>query len=308
MGVIILGRYSKNIKIQLNNRIDELLRIGERKIKNDHTNSNRAEGIHSIKTADTYRQTANLFSDYLKTQGIRNINDITIEHVKGFMLSRAGNSAYTHSKDLSAINKILDTRYTTKDFGLPQRSYTQVLNNRGLAIRDTYDAERNREQLSFVYATGIRRESIATITPAQAIKDAQGQVVGFNVIEKGGRERNAVVLEQERLRITEFVNQREIQFGKNTAMFSAVDSNANPHYSRREYAQQLYFDLKQASEQERDYYSGMRNKFINQQYLKKAISRYSQEKIKEYEREILAEVSQNLGHNRIDVVLYHYLK
>lgn len=253
--VIILGRNNKNIKIQINNRIDDLLRIGERKVKNDKTNANSAEGIHSIKTADTYRQTANLFSDYLKTQGIRNIDDITRDHVQGFMLSRADNSAYTHSKDLSAINKFLDTRYTTKEFGLPQRSYSHVSNNRGLAIRDTCDALRNREQLDFVRATGIRRESIATITPSQALRDAQGQVIGFNITEKGGRERNAVVLEQER-----------------------------------------------------DYYSGMRDVFINQQYLEKAVSRYSKEKIKGYERDILAEVSQNLGHNRIDVVLYHYLK
>lgn len=250
-----------------------------------------------------------MFSDYLKTKGIRNIDEITRDHVQGFMLSRVNNSAYTHSKDLSAINKILDTRYTVKEFGLPQRSYRNVENNRGLAIRDTSDAERNREQLSFVYATGIRRESIATITPSQAIRDAQGQVIGFNVIgEKGGRERNSVVLEQERPRITELVNQRELEFGKNTAMFSAVDSNANPHHARREYAQQLYKDLKQANEQERDYYSGMRDRFINLQHLQKAISRYSNEKVKGYERDILAEISQNLGHNRIDVILYHYLK
>ena len=224
------------------------------------------------------------------------------------MLSRADNSAYTHSKDLSAINKILDTRYTVKEFGLPQRSYMFVGNNRGFAIRDTSDALRNREQLDFVRATGIRRESIATITPAQAIRDSQGQVIGFHVTEKGGRERNAVVIEQERVRITELVNQREQETGKNIPMFNTVDSNANPHFARREYAQQLYSDLRQASEQERDYYAGMRDTFINQANYERAISRYSKETIKGYERDVLAEVSQNLGHNRIDVVLYHYLQ
>ena len=50
-----MGRKSKNIKIELNRRIDELLRIGEKKIKDDKTNPNRAEGIHSIRTADTYQ-------------------------------------------------------------------------------------------------------------------------------------------------------------------------------------------------------------------------------------------------------------
>ena len=302
-----MGRKNKNIKIQLNNRVNDLLRIGQKKVKNDPTNANRAEGIHSIRIADTYRQTANLFADYLKTQGIRNIEDITRDHVQSFMLSRADNSAYTHSKDLSAINKILDTRYTVKEFGLPQRSYAHVYNNRGLAVRDTSDALRNREQLDFVRATGIRRESIAKITPAQAIRDSKGQVIGFHVTEKGGRERNTVVIEHERSRITELVNQRAQVAGKNNPMFNAVDSNANPHYLRREYAQQLYEDLRQAAEQERDYYAGMRDTFINQVNFERAIIRYSNKTIKGYARDVLAEVSQNLGHNRIDVVLYHYL-
>lgn len=53
-----MGRKSKNIKIELNRRIDELLRIGEKKVKDDKDNPNRAEGIHSIRTADTYRSIA----------------------------------------------------------------------------------------------------------------------------------------------------------------------------------------------------------------------------------------------------------
>lgn len=303
-----IGRNTKNIKIQLNNRIDELLRIGERKIKNDKTNANRAEGIHSIRTANTYRSVINCFADYLKSEGVRNVGDITREHIQSYMQSRSGMSAYTHSKDLSAINKILDTRYTVREFELPNRSYSHVCNNRGLAVRDTSDAIRNREQLDFVRATGIRRESIATIIPSQAIRNSEGQVIGFNVTEKGGRERNAVVIEKERARITELVNQREQETGKNIHMFNAVDSNANPHYFRREYAQQLYEDLRQSAEQGRDYYTGMRDIFINQASYERAISRYKNDSIKGYERDILAEVSQNLGHNRIDVILYHYLK
>ena len=146
--------------MQLNRQIDSLLRIGEKKVKDDPTNSNRAEGIHSVRTADTYRAVAHQFGDYLKGQGVRQIADITRDHVAGFMTSRAELSAYTHSKDLSAINKFLDTRYTVREFGLPQRSYHDVTNNRGLALRDTSGAERNHEALSFVRACGMRRESI----------------------------------------------------------------------------------------------------------------------------------------------------
>ena len=45
-----MGRKNKNITIQLNRRIDELLRIGEKKVKVN----GRVDGIHSVQTADRY--------------------------------------------------------------------------------------------------------------------------------------------------------------------------------------------------------------------------------------------------------------
>ena len=107
-----MGRKSGNITMQLNKRIDDLLRIGEKKVKDDPTNSNRVEGIHSVQTASTYRAVAKQLGEYLKEQGVRNIGDIDRTHIAGFMSERKDLSAFTHSKDLSAINKILDTRYT----------------------------------------------------------------------------------------------------------------------------------------------------------------------------------------------------
>ena len=77
-----MGRKSKNIKIELNRRIDELLRIGEKKVKDDKTNPNRAEGIHSIRTADTYRSIANSFADFLKGQGVRTMDEIERQHIE----------------------------------------------------------------------------------------------------------------------------------------------------------------------------------------------------------------------------------
>lgn len=303
-----MDRKSKNIKIELNRRIDELLRIGEKKVKDDKDNPNRAEGIHSIRTADTYRSIANSFADFLKGQGVRSMAEIERQHIEDYMLSRSDLSAYTHSRDLSAINKLLDTRYIPRDFGFQDRKYSHITNNRGTALYDTSEAKRNREQLDFVRATGIRRQSIATITPEQAIRNASGQVIGFNVIEKGGRERNCVVLEQERQRVTELVNQKSTEQGANAPMFRAVDSNANPHYARREYTQALYTDLKLAHEQGYDYYDGLRSRFINEQALDKAVSRYNNEIVRGYDRDVMGEVSLNMGHNRIDVILYHYLK
>ncbi len=302
-----MGRKNGNITMQLNRQIDSLLRIGEKKVKDDPTNSNRAEGIHSIRTASTYRAVAKQLGEYLKQQGVRNIADIEHKHIEGFMNDRRGLSAYTHSKDLSAINKILDTRYTVSEFGLPQRSYQAVTNNRGFAVRDTSTAERNQEALSFVRACGMRRESIDRITPSDFLRDKGGQCIGVHLTEKGGRERVAVILSQDRERITEAVNRAIEATGANSPFLKEPDSNANPHYERREYAQQLYCDLVNAGSQGVDYYADMRSHFINERCFERATANRP-EIIKGFQRDVLAEVSQNLGHNRICVVYYSYLK
>ena len=301
-----MSRKNINITMQLNRNIDNLLRIGEKKIKDDRTNPTRVDGIHSIKTADTYRQTARALGEYLKTQHVRNVSDIQREHIQGFFDSRRDLSAYTHARELSAINKILDTRYTIRDFGIERRSYKDITNNRGLAQRDTSDALRNKQQLEFVRACGMRRDSIDRITPADFIRDNNNICIGLHLIEKGGRERNAVIIEQDREKITQIVNNAIQNTGENQPFLKQVDNNANPHYERAEYAQRLYNDLLQ--NQDRDYYAGMRDRFISQESFDKAISRYHNEIVKGYDRNTMAEVSQNLGHNRIDVVLYHYLK
>ena len=50
-----VSRNRKNITIQLNKRIDALLRIDEKKVKA----RGRVDDIHSIKTAEWYGKTAN---------------------------------------------------------------------------------------------------------------------------------------------------------------------------------------------------------------------------------------------------------
>ena len=295
-----MGRKHKNIKIQLNKALDNLLCLGTKKIKND-ANPNRAEGIHSAATATTYRSTINTFAEYLKGEGVRNIADITQAHVRGFLDSRADKSQWTLSKDLSALNKVLGSRYDGKVMGLTGRHAQSIVNNRGFAKQGTSRSERNAEAIRFVSATGIRRQSIATITPSQAIYGQSGAVVGFRVVEKGGRERCCVVLEGERAWVTQFVQTHAAQ--PEAPMLNAVDRNANPHYYRGEYARALYEDLRAAG----DYYDGMRAMFVNDSTAERAMGRYAHDTCHGYELRVVAEVSQNMGHNRLDVVMTHYL-
>lgn len=118
--------------MQLNKALDAQLKIGAKKQK-IYDNPNKAAGIHSVKTAQTYRSTICTFGDYLKAQGIRDMKDIGEKEVRGFLDSRSDLSAWTLSKDLAAINKVLGTEYTGREMGIPIRSAIDIRNNRGMS-------------------------------------------------------------------------------------------------------------------------------------------------------------------------------
>lgn len=314
-----MGRHNRSISTQLHDRINSQLRIGQKKTKEsskdengnkrEYYNPNRSEGIHSIKTVEAYRGTATRLAAYCKEHGIRDIGNINKEAVAGYMSQYEGKSAWTASREVSAINKILDTHYTPREFGFQTRNHEDITNNRGKSERSTAENPRNADALHFAYATGCRRASITTATPEQAIRNETGTIVGFTFTEKGGRERNALVLPSERGWITEFVNHAASAIGEDKPMIAVCDANCNPHFQRGEYAQQLYQDMLQAKQNGTDIYEGMRSTFINQERYEHAIEhpRYREEFVRGYDTHICAELSQQLGHNRIEVVINSYL-
>ena len=111
MGVIIpVGRNHKNIKIQLNQKLDSLLRIGQKKQKetvgSPNYNPNRSEGVHSIETAQTYRKVINDFGSFLKNEGVKDVSQIDRQMVTKYMETKKGQSKWTTAKICSALNKV----------------------------------------------------------------------------------------------------------------------------------------------------------------------------------------------------------
>ena len=310
-----MSRNKMNIKTQLNRNLDQLLRIGQKKLKetrgSENFNPNRSEGIHSIKTADTYRRTINVFADHCKALGIKRIDEIDSNVIGSFVATRSNLSSWTISKDLAAINKVLNTYYTPKDFGLCERKRNAIVHNRKiLTSNSTAKAERNQAALWFARATGCRRSSIPTVTADKAIRSEDGTVIGFRFCEKGGRERNALVLPNERERMTDYVNARLSERGEHGRLIDICDRNCNPHFERAEYANRLYAELKEYRDRKEDIYAGYRHRFIDESQLQKALShpRYQRETVHGYETKLCAEISQALGHNRIEVVVNSYLR
>ena len=304
-----MGRKNKNITIQLNRRIDELLRIGEKKVKVN----GRVATINSVQTADSYRGTANRLGEVCKSMGVRNIEDIDKSVIERYMESYRHASAWTVSREIAAANKLLGTSYTPRDFGFTQRrTYTSVKNNRG-ELPKSSDANKpeNQDGLYLASVTGCRRSSITTVTANDAIRDEHGKIYAFSWCEKGGRCRTSLVLMSEQGNLTRWVDSKlKAGHSPDAPLVDYISKNAPCHRMRSEYARDLYAELKDAKERGVDVYRGRKFElFIDKDKYDYSYHnpRFKSNVVHGFEKDLALEVSFALGHNRLDVSLYSYL-
>ena len=304
-----MGRKNKNITIQLNRRIDELLRIGEKKVKVN----GRVATINSVQTADSYRGTANRLGEVCKSMGVRNIEDIDKGVIERYMEYYHNASAWTVSREVAAANKLLGTSYTPRDFGFTQRrTYTSVKNNRGeLPKSSTANKPENQDGLYLASVTGCRRSSITTVTANDAIRDEYGKIYAFHFCEKGGRERISLVLPSEQGNLTRWVDSKlKGGHSPDAPLVDYISKNAPCHRMRSEYARELYGELKEAKERGVDSYNGRKYElFIDRDKYDYSYNnpRFKGDVVHGFDKDVALEVSFALGHNRLDVCLYSYL-
>ena len=304
-----------SFKEQMFRALNSLNRFGQSKYQAKQESfqqgkKGKVDGIYSKKTMLDYKKVAKQFHSWTKSKGYRfsSLSEVTDEHIKQYLTERqiGGYSAWTVSHDLSALNKIFHKDITKKETGLQARRNADIKNNRGFGNNyrsSTY--QNNKELIFFLSATGIRRQSITTISPVNAIRDTTGTIIGFHIKEKGGKTRNCYVIKNKQENITAFVDNHISMYG-NKPFWNKVDKNLNTHWYRAEYAHTLYNDILTAKKNHIDYFNGQRNIFVNDLKLKQATAKHNST-TKGYDTNTLAIVSQNLGHNRIDVVYSNYL-
>lgn len=304
-----------SFKEQMFRALNSLNRFGQSKYQAKQESyrqgsNGKVEGIYSKKTMQDYKKVAVQFQTWAKSKNyrFRSLSEVSDEHIKQYLTERQadGLSAWTVSHDLSALNKIFHRNISKKETGLQSRRNADIKNNRGFGNNYRPSVyQRNEALTSFLSATGIRRQSITSISPMNAIRNASGMVIGFHVIEKGGKHRNCYVIKSKQENITAFVDKHSSLYG-NKPFWNKVDKNLNTHWYRAEYAHTLYNDLIFALNKKQDYFEGYRDTFVNASKLELATSGHGTI-TKGYDTESLAIVSQNLGHNRIDVVYSNYL-
>lgn len=281
------------MRIQLHQRLDSLLAIGESKHAAKAVYRQRADAqgrpwnpaqsdfIHSVKTADTYRNVTQEFTAWLKAErpeiwDTKDLSQVSKKVAYDYLKSREarGLSPYTISRDMAAINKLFRLDLTKKEGGLRERSYADVTRSR---TPREYGPAWN-EQILLVKATGCRKESVTKIRPEDAMRCKKtGLVSSVWVREKGGRERQAYVLPEYREQLTKLIDSKS----RGRALFERTNPRMAYHSFRREYAKTLYKAIKKD--------------VPNATY-------------RGYDKDAVLAVSTALGHNRPDVAIYHYLR
>ncbi len=311
------NRINRNLQHQLSmqKRFGQSKHEAKQKTRDDYLkkhgnlkgyNPSKVDGIFSFKTMDSYCQTAREFSAWAADNGCKNPKDITRELTGKYLVERqaSGKSAWTVSKDMSALNKIFNYELSKAELGLKNRSLSEITRSRNETANDKRNFNKYKDQITFAKGVGCRRQSILKVCPSDCARNAEGKVVAVMLTEKGGKTRVAPVLNDYKDKVTEMVDKHNT--GSERPLFNAYDSHIDNHAFRSEYATALIYQL----ESERD--AGM--ELCNGDFDPCSLVNLSGKDAETdapyrgHDRDICGMVSGALGHNRLEVVFQNYLR
>lgn len=248
------------------------------------------EKIYSISTMGNYIDSTGRFSRWVNSAhpDCRSI-DAAREYAGEYLTRRieAGYSAWTVRADAAALGKLYQC--ATTDFGveLPSRHAADVTQHRDSSTwRGHFSEEKNADLVEFCQACGLRRHEVVTIKPDDVYFDAEGRLCVHVERGKGGKVREVVCVSDAPYRLAERAREQEREY-----LFDRVPKYAPVHAYRAEYARELYRniarDIRELPEEER-------------------YRARSSHRGEVYDRAAMLEVSHNLGHNRLDVVMAYF--
>lgn len=267
-------------------------------------NPQKVDGIYSLQTMNTYISCMVGFAFFCAQQGANKCRSITKEMAEDYLwyLCDNGYSMWTIKKVGSAINKALDFGLMPSKMGIPDRRKEDIKHNR----TDNGKAHLIKEldQVSMVLGTGIRRMSILTICPADAVRDSKGICVGLHATEKGGKHRVAPVLNDFRAKISKIVDEAEAENGKDAPIFQRYDRNIQYHRLRAQHIGSLLRQLHAEREAGEPLFGGS---FAPEEYIRlKGKDKDRKPQTRGWDTDLLAAVSGAVGHNRVAVILTSY--
>ncbi len=246
--------------------------------------------IHSFKTRTVYQEHVVRFVRWARsTHQVKNLaqldpqaNDLATEYLQQQLAD--GKSAYTLQVERAALRLFFANRELASTVTIPRRTRESITRARGSIIYGNHLNPANwQSMIRFLQATGLRRREIRDLRVGDVSQDHGGQLQVSIDNGKGGKLRDVPVLpghEQDVLQVTQDRDPESL-------VFDHIPKALRVHAIRREYAQALYL-----------HYAPGRDLLSATGRLKRS----------DYDYDAVQRVSWALGHNRLDVVLRHYLR
>jgi integrase len=195
-----------------------------------------------------------------------------------------GKSPYTLQVERAALRLFFDTRELANTVKIPRRQREHITRARGSIIYGNHlNPAHWQPMICFLQATGLRRREVCELRVGDISKVQDGQLQVSIDNGKGGKVRDVPVLpghEQDVLQVTQ-------DRAPDEHVFDHIPKALRVHAIRREYAQSLYL-----------HYAPGRGLPPVSGRLKRT----------DYDYDAAQRVSWALGHNRVDVVLRHYIR
>lgn len=296
----------KNLHYAVKTELQKKLRLGVSKY-DDKKSGEAKNGIYSTSTARTYNKMCQEFADFViqKNGSVRISIDDSRQYAEEYLQENLNNgkSVYTVKSQRSALAKLYGCE-GNELCELPDRSRTDITRSRnrtvispktGKEIKNPstragrFSEKKHQEIVDFCRSSGLRRHELETLTGDQLrIKSDGSAVLDLHGTQcKGGRPRTVPLIGNVESAITLCVA------AGNEKVFPTVPSAMDVHHYRSQYATALYHQLERPIDSlERS------EQYICRGDLKGVI----------YDREAMANVSNALGHNRINVIAEHYLR
>jgi len=256
--------------------------------------------IHADKTLETYKGLALRYVHWARdTRGVRHIaalDDAADRLVPLYLEQRrdAGDSAYTLATLRAALRMFHRPAYPADErearvrtlgatVTLPRRRRVDITRSRGAVAMDREIAlGRYRRIVDFCEATGVRRRELEALVVGDVREDAVGGPVILVRNGKGGKRRVVPVVPGHEDCVASVVVGR----APDERLFPHVPARIDVHSYRRRYAQDLYREGDRRALPAPD----------------------GQLRPGSVDREQALYVGRALGHERVDVVVRHYLR
>lgn len=268
----------------------------------------KLKGIYSHSTFENYLRVGGRFLGFLEKENLdaKDIKDAVKKHGIKYLesLENRGLSTYTIGQAKSFMGRITGKEI---DFQLPPQRAEEITKGRDISRRfGQFREDLNRDLITIAKATGGRRSDLEKLEIKNFVRE-KGVITGVYFLNsKGGRDRFSPILPNHQQAVTKLVNEWERE-GREKA-FNTVNSMANVHSYRREYARELY----DYCEKNSIYREQMIDKYRAEGHTMTArdvrTPDYNTNDGRTFNRESLFITSQGLGHNRLDIVPRNYFK